>query len=71
MTAETYTEWLTRIVAEDNPANGGLGLLTIGDCQKCDGFGVVETVGTWADPTPRLRSCPQCGGTRYAKGVTA
>lgn len=28
-TGETWGEWLTRIVAEDDPANGGYGLLTL------------------------------------------
>ena len=29
MTGEPFSEWLTRIVAEDDPANGGYGLLTL------------------------------------------
>ena len=28
-TGETWGEWLARIVAEDDPANGGYGLLTL------------------------------------------
>lgn len=66
MTRITDTDWLARIVAEDHPANGGYGLLTIGDCRKCDGFGIVERVGKWYAPQPRLESCPSCEGTGNA-----
>lgn len=63
MTAATFTEWLAAIVAEDAPENGGAGILTIGDCRKCDGYGIVERCGTWYAPRPRLESCPNCNGT--------
>ena len=63
MAAETWDQWLARIVREDDPANGGQGILTIGDCPKCEGLGIVERVGKWYDPAPRLAPCAECGGT--------
>lgn len=63
MSVETWDEWLARIVSEDDPANGGAGILTIGDCPKCDGLGIVERVGTWGDPASRLAPCAECDGT--------
>ena len=59
---ESFADWLSVIVVSDDPANGGAGLLTLTDCAKCDGMGIVEYVGTRSDPTPRLVPCPKCGG---------
>jgi hypothetical protein len=68
MTSQAFTEWLTVIVANDDPANGGAGILTLGDCRKCDGFGIVETVGAWHSPqAPRLAHCSSCDGTGNAR----
>lgn len=64
-TTAEWDEWLARIIAEDDPANGGDDVLRIGDCAKCDGFGVVEYVGKW-HATPHLVTCPRCAGTRDA-----
>ena len=67
MTSQAFTDWLAVIVADDDPANGGAGILTLGDCSKCDGFGIVETVGAWHSPqAPRLTHCPSCDGTGNA-----
>lgn len=63
MTSQTFTDWLAAIVADDDPANGGAGILTLGDCPKCDGFGIVERAATWYASAPRLESCPSCEGT--------
>ena len=64
MTSQAFTDWLGGIVTDDDPANGGQGILTLGDCEKCDGFGIVEKVGAWHSPqAPRLQHCPSCDGT--------
>jgi len=66
MTSQAFTEWLAGIVTDDDPANGGAGILTLGDCRKCDGFGIVEHVGT-RNGSPRLESCEKCDGTGSVK----
>jgi DnaJ-class molecular chaperone len=66
MTSQAFTDWLTVIVVTDDPANGGAGILTLGDCRKCDGFGIVEHVGT-RNESPRLESCKKCDGTGSVK----
>ena len=66
MTSQAFTEWLTVIIANDDPANGGAGILTLGDCRKCDGTGIVEYVGT-RNGSPRLESCEKCDGTGSVK----
>jgi DnaJ-class molecular chaperone len=64
MTSQAFTDWLTVIVSEDDPANGGAGILTRGSCPKCDGIGVVENVGT-RNGWPRIESCEKCEGTGW------
>jgi hypothetical protein len=67
MTTQAFTDWLAGIVANDDPARGGAGILTLGDCRKCEGFGIVEHVGAWHSPqAPRLTHCPGCDGTGNA-----
>ena len=56
---ESFTDWLSVIVVSDDPANGGAGLLTLTDCAKCDGHGIVlhsHRSGM------RLGPCPVCSG---------
>lgn len=62
-------EWLASIIAEDDPANGGYGLLTAEDdghkCRECDGTGDVHTGNG-------LRHvCSPCAGTGYATAEDA
>lgn len=66
-THETFAEWLARTVAEDDPANGGQGILTIGDCEKCEGLGIVEHVGSRVTGKMRLIACEKCDGTGNVK----
>jgi hypothetical protein len=35
----SFREWLAEIIRQDDPANGGYGLLA--DCAECQGFGTV------------------------------
>jgi hypothetical protein len=62
MTSQAFTDWLSVIVVTDDPANGGAGILALGDCKKCDGIGIVENVGT-RNGSPQLESCAECNGT--------
>jgi len=66
MTAETFPEWLARIVTEDDPANGGHGLLTLGSCPKCEGLGFADIVDT-RRYNPHPAPCPACDGTGWSK----
>jgi len=54
---ESFADWLTVIVVSDDPANGGAGLLTLTDCAKCDGHGIVEHSHRSG---MRLVPCPVC-----------
>lgn len=63
MPAETWDQWLARIVREDDPANGGQGLLIPGDCPKCDGIGSIERDGVWGNLPAGIAPCGECGGT--------
>ena len=56
---ESFTDWLSVIVVSDDPANGGAGLLTLTDCAKCDGHGIVEHSHRSG---MRLVPCPKCNG---------
>lgn len=56
---ESFADWLSVIVVSDDPANGGAGLLTLTDCAKCDGMGIVEHSHRSG---MRLVPCPVCSG---------
>jgi len=56
---ESFADWLSVIVVSDDPANGGAGLLTLTDCAKCDGYGIVEHSHRSG---MRLAPCRKCNG---------
>lgn len=65
MSAETFAEWLSRIIREDDPANGGMGLLIIDDstvCAECHGAGSIPAANPEQPQDNGHVLCPECDG---------
>jgi len=68
MGAESFADWLARIVREDDLTNGGAGILALGNCETCEDAGYVPASGADYQAGRDVRGyapCPDCS-TRWA-----